>query len=666
MTVHTIRQGETLSGLARKYNTSVDALAKANDIQDPNRIRTGQQLVIPDGFDAPRRPAAANPATSPDRFEASAASGGGPAAGTTNTNAWIPVDAPVRGDPSNRNAGNYGQVIDQFSVNNNPRYQPRGGNTYCNIFAWDVTRAMGAEIPHWVDGNGNPAGVGAPGARELDANGGHRWLEQHGPRHGWREVSAQEAQALANQGHPTVASWNNPGGIGHIAVVRPGEMTDRGPAIAQAGASNFNNGHVRDSFGNRPVQYFVNDRGVAAPGQSPAPAPSTPAPAPAPSTPAPAPAPTGGSYTVRPGDTLSGIAARHGSTVDAIARANGISNPDFIQVGQHLTIPGASGSTPAPAAQRYTVQPGDTLSGIAARHGSTVGAIAQANGISNPDFIQVGQQLTIPGASGPSAPAPAPASRSYTVQPGDTLSGIAARHGSTVGAIAQANGISNPDFIQVGQRLTIPGGSAPSTPSQPSQPPQPGPVSGPGPVTGPSEPGTAGGVSLQQLRAIMPNLSEARANEMLPHLNRAMAEAGINTPRRQAAFLAQLAHESGEFRYMEEIASGAAYEGRRDLGNTQPGDGTRFKGRGPIQLTGRSNYTAASAALGIDLVNNPTRAADPDVGFRTAAWYWNTRNLNSYADAGNFDAITYRVNGGYNGKAARDAYYNRALQVLGG
>jgi putative chitinase len=173
-------------------------------------------------------------------------------------------------------------------------------------------------------------------------------------------------------------------------------------------------------------------------------------------------------------------------------------------------------------------------------------------------------------------------------------------------------------------------------------------------------------VSVQQLRAIMPNLSEARANELMPHLNSAMQEAGINTPRRQAAFLAQLAHESGEFRWMEEIASGAAYEGRGDLGNTQPGDGVRFKGRGPIQLTGRSNYAAASQALGIDLVNNPTRAADPDVGFRTAAWYWNNRNLNSYADAGNFDAITYRVNGGYNGKAERDAYYNRALQVLGG
>jgi predicted chitinase len=191
-----------------------------------------------------------------------------------------------------------------------------------------------------------------------------------------------------------------------------------------------------------------------------------------------------------------------------------------------------------------------------------------------------------------------------------------------------------------------------------------GGTTGPGPVTGPTEPGAKGGVSLAQLRKIMPNLSQAKAEQYLPHLNKAMAEAGINTPKRQAAFLAQLAHESGEFRYMEEIASGSAYEGRKDLGNTHPGDGVRFKGRGPIQLTGRNNYRAAGKALGIDLENNPKRAADPDVGFRTAAWFWNSRNLSSLADSGNFREITHRVNGGYNGEASREAYYKRALDVL--
>ncbi|ATB44222.1 murein transglycosylase [Cystobacter fuscus] len=365
-------------------------------------------------------------------------------------------------------------------------------------------------------------------------------------------------------------------------------------------------------------------------------------------------------YSVRSGDTLSAIAQRYHTTVGALAQANGIKNPNHILAGQKLTVPGG-GSAPSSGSGSYTVRSGDTLSGIAQRHGTTVSALAQANGIKNPDLIQVGQKLSIPGKGGASAPsAPSSGSGSYTVRSGDTLSGIAQRYGTTVSALAQANGIKNPNLIQVGQKLRVPAGDhyepAPSKPS----------TGGAGPVTGPSnEPGSKGGVSLAQLRRIMPNLSQAKAEQYLPHVNRAMAEAGINTPKRQAAFLAQLAHESGEFRYMEEIASGAAYEGRRDLGNTQPGDGVRFKGRGPIQLTGRANYRAAGQALGIDLENNPKRAADPDVGFRTAAWFWNSRNLNQYADAGNFREVTRRINGGYNGLASREAYYQRALDVLG-
>jgi predicted chitinase len=172
-------------------------------------------------------------------------------------------------------------------------------------------------------------------------------------------------------------------------------------------------------------------------------------------------------------------------------------------------------------------------------------------------------------------------------------------------------------------------------------------------------------VKLEELRAVMPRLTLARAVELLGPLNAAMAEAGITTPRRAAAFLAQLAHESGELRYMEELASGDAYEGRKDLGNTRPGDGRRYKGRGPIQVTGRANYTAAGEALGLPLVESPELAARPEVGFRVAAWFWRTRELNELADAGNFDAITRRINGGYNGKAERDAYHAKAKAVLG-
>lgn len=175
----------------------------------------------------------------------------------------------------------------------------------------------------------------------------------------------------------------------------------------------------------------------------------------------------------------------------------------------------------------------------------------------------------------------------------------------------------------------------------------------------------AGGITLQQLRAIMPHLAQDTAAQYLPFLNSAMAERNITTPKREAAFLAQLAHESGELRYWEELSSGAQYEGRKDLGNTQPGDGPRYKGRGPIQLTGRNNYRAAGQALNVDLENNPTLAATPQVGFRVAAWFWDSHGLNALADNGDFVGITRVINGGLNGLQQRQQYYQQALHVLG-
>jgi hypothetical protein len=183
-----------------------------------------------------------------------------PAPGTNDPRAWLPANPPLTNAPGNRSATAYAQVINQFAVAHNPRYEPghQGrGETYCNIFTWDITRAMGAEIPHWVDGSGNSVGVGK--GHELNANATVDWLNRHGARHGWRPASAEEAQRTANGGHPAVVVWKNPGGIGHVAVVRPGELTSRGPTIAQAGARNTNNAHVRDTFGSRPVQYWVHD-----------------------------------------------------------------------------------------------------------------------------------------------------------------------------------------------------------------------------------------------------------------------------------------------------------------------------------------------------------------------------------------------------------------------
>jgi putative chitinase len=173
-----------------------------------------------------------------------------------------------------------------------------------------------------------------------------------------------------------------------------------------------------------------------------------------------------------------------------------------------------------------------------------------------------------------------------------------------------------------------------------------------------------GDVTIAQLRAIMPHLTAERAAEFVGPLDKAMTQYDITTPRRRAAFLAQLAHESGELKYMEETASGAAYEGRKDLGNTEPGDGKRYKGRGPIQLTGRANYRRAGEALGLDLVGKPEQVATPDVGCRVAGWFWQTHRLNDLADRKDFTTITRRVNGGLNGQAARERYYRKALEVL--
>lgn len=171
-------------------------------------------------------------------------------------------------------------------------------------------------------------------------------------------------------------------------------------------------------------------------------------------------------------------------------------------------------------------------------------------------------------------------------------------------------------------------------------------------------------VTDQELGQIMPNCAPAKRADYLPYIQQAMQEFDITNYLREAAFLAQLAHESGELRFMEEIASGAAYEGRKDLGNTQPGDGKRYKGRGPIQLTGRANYEKYGQLLGLDLVNNPTIAATPQVGFRIAGQYWKLNGLNELADQQNFKAITKRINGGYNGLADRIVYYVRAKRVL--
>lgn len=172
-------------------------------------------------------------------------------------------------------------------------------------------------------------------------------------------------------------------------------------------------------------------------------------------------------------------------------------------------------------------------------------------------------------------------------------------------------------------------------------------------------------ITRDQLLDIMP-YAEPRVDQFLEPLGQAMEEFSINTPLREAAFLAQVAHESGSFKDVRELASGQAYEGRRDLGNDEPGDGVRYKGRGLIQITGKANYRICGDALGVDLLGDPELLERTDLACRSAAWWWQAHKLNELADAEEFRKITLRVNGGLNGYDARVAYYEKAKEVLSG
>lgn len=160
----------------------------------------------------------------------------------------------------------------------------------------------------------------------------------------------------------------------------------------------------------------------------------------------------------------------------------------------------------------------------------------------------------------------------------------------------------------------------------------------------------------------------ARAAQHLPHLLAAMDEFDIDTPARIGMFLAQVGHESGYLVHMREIwgptRAQERYEGRADLGNNQPGDGSRFRGRGLIQITGRANYAACGKALGVDLLADPVQLERSPLAQRSAAWFWHSRGLNALADAGKFEQICRRVNGGLNGYADRLRLWEKAKAVL--
>ncbi|MDB5096534.1 MAG: chitinase, class, partial [Cyanobacteria bacterium RYN_339] len=247
----------------------------------------------------------------------------------------------------------------------------------------------------------------------------------------------------------------------------------------------------------------------------------------------------------------------------------------------------------------------------------------------------------------PPAPAPAPEAKTDTVQGGDSLSAIAQQ---TLGDAGRWNEIyelnkdqiSNPDLIYAGQVLKLPGGAN-----------SPAPAPAPAPAPGPSGPSMFSAAQIAKATGA----SEALVAQNWPLVEKALRAAGITERNAIICAIATIAVETGSFKPIPEYASGAAYEGRSDLGNTHPGDGVRYKGRGYIQLTGRSNYHTYGEKLGLDLEGNPDLALQPDAAARIFASYFSGRDIPGKAARGDWQGVRRAVNGGLNG-------YDRFAQVI--
>jgi putative chitinase len=174
-------------------------------------------------------------------------------------------------------------------------------------------------------------------------------------------------------------------------------------------------------------------------------------------------------------------------------------------------------------------------------------------------------------------------------------------------------------------------------------------------------------ITPQQLVSM--GVSESRATVYSASFNKYADRYGITSPLRKGHFISQALHESGYFRWSEEIwgptASQRSYEGRRELGNTVPGDGYRYRGRGIFQITGRYNYRVFGRAIGVNLEANPSLLSTPDYSMQVSMEFWKDRNLNKYADADDLRTVTKRINGGSNGMADRQFKLNKAKRAFG-
>ena len=288
----------------------------------------------------------------------------------------------------------------------------------------------------------------------------------------------------------------------------------------------------------------------------------------------------------------------------------------------------------------YTVKSGDNLSKIASKYGTTVTQLCQWNNIQNANYIQVGQKLIV--KKGSTTPSQSTSDvQYYTVQSGDSLSKIASKYGTTVNQLCQWNNIANANYIQVGQKLIVSKGSS-STPSTPS--------------TG------------KQLVTDAQMKSMGWTNYNLNDLNNCLNKFSINTPARIRHFISQCSHESACGYYTQELGDYSycsRYDGRADLGNTQPGDGCRFKGAGYIQLTGRSNYQKFANYMGDSRIMEGVSYVSVKYPWTSAGHWWHNNNMNALCDSGaTVEQVTYKVNGGDRGLEDRKKYYNKACGIF--
>ncbi|MEW4226420.1 LysM peptidoglycan-binding domain-containing protein, partial [Rossellomorea marisflavi] len=369
-------------------------------------------------------------------------------------------------------------------------------------------------------------------------------------------------------------------------------------------------------------------------------------------------------YTVKSGDNLGSIALKFDMTLAEIKSLNNISDPDKLQIGQVLKVystgSGSGGGSTRPTST-YTVKSGDNLGSIALKFDMTLAEIKSLNNISDPDKLQIGQVLKVykndSNSGDTGSGGSTPKTTTYTVKSGDNLGSIAQRFGMSLSQIQSLNNISNPDKIQVGQVLKVYDNG-----------------NGSG---GETNPGTG---DIGDGNAKVTRVTESQLNELgwsskylsdaiIQDLNNCLELFNITTRSRICHFLSQCSVESLAGIYAEEIDDGWRYEGSTTLGNTQPGDGPKFKGGGYIQTTGRYNYTQFANYIGDpEVVNQGVTYLAAKYPWSSAGFWWYNNGMNALCDNNaSVRTVTIRVNGAIRETTHldwREMYYNRAIQIF--